>query len=151
MGRRKPIVAVLGAGEASAAEAEDAYRVGRRIAEKGAVLISGGLWGVMESASHGAADAGGLVVGVLPGSLANTANPYVTVPIVTNMGHARNVILAHTADLLVAIGGQHGTMSEIAIALKVGKTVVGLRCPDVPGVTRLGTIEEVLAFLDAAL
>lgn len=148
---RKPIVAVIGAGQATPAEAERAYQVGQRIAQKGAVCVTGGLWGIMEAASHGAHDAGGLVMGVLPGSLATTANPYVDLPIVTNMGHARNVILCHTADLIVALGGHYGTLSEIAIALKIGKTVVGLDTPDVPGVTRLGSLDDVLAYLDAAL
>jgi uncharacterized protein (TIGR00725 family) len=130
---------------------EAAYHIGRRIAEKGAYVLTGGLWGVMESASHGAKDAGGEVIGVLPGSLANTANPYVDIPIVTNMGHARNMIVCHTADLFVAVGGELGTISEMAIALKIGKTVVTFDAPDVPGTTRLGTIEDVLSFLDAAL
>jgi uncharacterized protein (TIGR00725 family) len=148
---RKPIVAVIGAGQATPQEMESAYHIGRRIAEKGAYVLTGGLWGVMESASHGAKDAGGEVIGVLPGSLANTANPYVDIPIVTNMGHARNTILCHTADLLVAVGGKLGTISEIAVALKIGKTVVSFDSPEVPGTTRLGSLDEVLSFLDAAL
>ena len=148
---RRPIVAVIGAGQATPLESERAYRVGRKIAEKGATVLTGGLWGVMEAASHGAHDGGGLVIGLLPGALATTANPYVDVPIVTNLGHARNVVLCHTADLIVALGGQYGTLSEIAIALKIGKTVVGLDTPDVAGVTKLTTLDDVLAYLEAAL
>jgi uncharacterized protein (TIGR00725 family) len=148
---RRPIVAVIGAGQATPLETERAYQVGLKLAQKGAVVMTGGLWGVMEAASHGAHDGGGLVLGVLPGALATTANPYVDVPIVTNMGHARNVVLCHTADLIVALGGQYGTLSEIAIALKIGKTVVGLDTPDVAGVTKLTTLDDVLAYLEAAL
>jgi len=147
----RPIVAVIGAGQATPEECERAYQVGYKLAQKGAVVATGGLWGVMEAASHGAHDAGGLVLGVLPGALATTANPYVDLPIVTNLGHARNVVLCHTADLLVALGGHYGTLSEIAIALKIGKTVVGLDTPDVPGITRLTSLDDVLAYLDAAL
>jgi uncharacterized protein (TIGR00725 family) len=148
---RRPIVAVIGAGQATPEESERGYQVGLKIAQKGAVCVTGGLWGVMEAASHGAHDGGGLVLGVLPGSLASAANPYVDVPVVTNMGHARNVILCHTADLVVALGGHYGTLSEIGIALKIGKTVVALDTPDVPGITRLGSLDDVLAYLDAAL
>lgn len=151
MTRRRPIIAVIGAGQATPQEAEDAYHVGRKIADKGAVLVTGGLWGVMEAASHGAKDGGGTVVGILPGALASTANPHVDIPIVTNMGHARNVIICHTADLLVTIGGKLGTLSEIAVALKVGKTVVGLSTAEVPGMIRLENLEQLLSYLDAAL
>lgn len=126
MKRRKPLIGVIGAGQVSSAGAQLAYRVGCLIAENGAVMVCGGLGGVMEAAAKGCFDAGGDVVGILPGDSAETANPYVTVPIVTNMGHARNVIIAHTADVLIAIEGEYGTLSEMAISLKLGKTVVQL-------------------------
>jgi uncharacterized protein (TIGR00725 family) len=123
---KKVIVGVIGAGQASDAGLQQAYRVGCLIAENDAVLVCGGLGGVMEAAAKGCCEAGGDVIGVLPGSSADSANPYVTLPVVTNMGHARNVIVAHTADVLIAIEGEYGTLSEMAISLKLGKTVVQL-------------------------
>ncbi len=123
---KRALVGVIGAGKASSAGEQIAYRVGQLIAQRGAVLVCGGLGGVMAAASKGCFEAGGEVIGILPGATADSANPYVTLPIATNMGHARNVIIAHTADVLIAIEGEHGTVSEMAIALKIGKTVVQL-------------------------
>ena len=124
--RQKLIIGVIGAGNATAVGLSNAYLVGRLIAEKGAVLVCGGLGGVMESASRGCVEAGGEVLGILPGDSSATANPYVTLPIVTAMGHARNVIITQTASALIAIEGEFGTLSEIAISLKLGKPVVQL-------------------------
>jgi len=123
---RKAIIGVIGGANPSEKGRDLAYDVGRLVAQHGAVLVCGGLGGVMASASQGCAEAGGDVIGILPGGSADSANPYVTLPIATNMGHARNVIIAHTADVLIAIEGGHGTVSEIAISLKLGKTVVQL-------------------------
>lgn len=131
---RKPIVAVIGEADASAEKQVVAEEVGRLIAGRGWILVTGGLSGVMEAASRGAAKAGGTVVGILPQGETSQANPYVTVPIATNMGHARNAIIAHTADVLIAIGGSFGTLSEIAIARKLGKTVVGIQSWEIDGV-----------------
>ena len=100
-----------------------AEAVGREIARRGAVLVCGGLGGVMEAAAKGATEAGGVVLGLLPGPDKASANPYVTLPVPTNMGHARNVIIAHTADALIAVEGEYGTLSEAAIGLKLGKQV----------------------------
>ena len=97
--------------------------VGREVARRGAVLVCGGLGGVMEAASKGAVEAGGDVMGILPGADKLSANPYVTLPVPTNMGHARNVIIAHTAEALIAVEGEYGTLSEIAISLKLDKPV----------------------------
>jgi len=123
---KKLIIGVIGAANASPSSLANAYQVGQLIAENGAVLICGGLGGVMEAASRGCADAGGDVLGILPGNSPSSANPYVTLPIVTDMGHARNVIIAQTASALIAIEGEYGTLSEIAISLKLGKPVVQL-------------------------
>lgn len=124
--RQKIRIGVIGAGQVSSAGEQQAYQVGRIIAEQDAVLVCGGLGGVMEAAAKGCAEAGGEVIGILPGPSAAAANPYITLPIVTNMGHARNVIIAHTAEALIAIEGEYGTLSEMAISLKLGKTVVQL-------------------------
>ena len=104
-----------------------AERVGRAIAEAGAVLLCGGLGGVMEAASRGAARAGGTVVGLLPGFEARDANRWVGIPIVTGMDQARNVILVRSSDAVIAVGGRYGTLSEIALALKLGRPGGGPR------------------------
>jgi uncharacterized protein (TIGR00725 family) len=120
-------IGVIGEGVCSRRVAAVAERVGRAVAGAGAVLLCGGLKGVMEAASRGAAEAGGTVVGLLPGFDASDANRWVTVPIVTGMDQARNVILVRSSDAIVAVGGMYGTLSEIALALKFGTPVVGLR------------------------
>ena len=94
--------------------------------EAGAVLVCGGLGGVMEAAARGAKSAGGLTVGVLPSYDARSANAFIDIPIVTGMGHARNVVIAATAHALIAMAGAYGTLSEIAIGLKLGKRVISL-------------------------
>jgi uncharacterized protein (TIGR00725 family) len=123
---RRICISVIGAGDCTPAEAAQAEAVGRGVAARGAVLITGGLGGVMAAASKGARAAGGLVVGVLPTGRAEDANPHVDVALVTGMGDARNVIVAGSADAAIAVGGRLGTLSEIAFALKRGIPVVGL-------------------------
>lgn len=103
-----------------------AEAVGREVAARGGILVCGGLGGVMEAAAKGAVEGGGEVLGLLPGPDKQSANPYVTLPVPTNMGHARNVIIAHTADVLIAIEGEYGTLSEVAISLKLNKAVFTL-------------------------
>jgi uncharacterized protein (TIGR00725 family) len=140
-GRRFQI-AVIGRAACDDATAEIARRVGRAAAQAGATLLSGGLGGVMEAASRGAREAGGLVVGVTPTSGRGQGNAFLDVEIVTNMGHARNVILAHSADALIAVSGGYGTLSEIAVALKLGKPVIGLGSWDIAGVTPAADPDE---------
>ena len=120
-------IGVLGESVCSRATARRAERVGAEVARAGAVLFSGGRTGVMEAASRGAARAGGDVVGVLPGFSRRDANRWVTIPVVTGMDQARNVVLVRSCDAVIAIGGSYGTLSEIALALKLGVPVVGLR------------------------
>jgi uncharacterized protein (TIGR00725 family) len=120
-------IGVVGEGVCSARVARAAEQVGAEIARAGAVLLCGGLGGVMQAASRGAAEAGGVVVGLLPGFRRADANRWVTIPIVTGMDQARNVVLVRSCDAVVAIGGRYGTLSEIALALKLGIPVVGLR------------------------
>jgi uncharacterized protein (TIGR00725 family) len=120
-------IGVVGEGVCSARLAREAERVGAAIARAGAVLLCGGLRGVMEAASRGAAEAGGVVVGLLPGFRRRDANRWVTIPIVTGLDQARNVVLVRSCDAIVAIGGMYGTLSEIALALKLGVPVIGLR------------------------
>ena len=117
---------MIGPGEASSGELGLAFEVGRWVAEAGAVLVCGGLGGVMEEACRGAAEAGGTTVGLLPGSQRSGGNPYLTVAVVTGLGELRNGLVVRTSDALVAVGGSWGTLSEVALALRTGKTVVGL-------------------------
>jgi len=126
-GDARPIrVAVIGGGKCSAEEAKRAEEVGRRLAEAGAVLVSGGLSGVMAAASRGARSSGGLTIGILPGARADDANPDVVIPIPTGMGEARNAVVVQSAEAVIAVGGGLGTLSEIALALKAGIPVIGL-------------------------
>ncbi|NDY43108.1 TIGR00725 family protein [Dissulfurirhabdus thermomarina] len=135
----KTRIAVIGAGLCSAETAAMAEAVGALVARRGAILYCGGLGGVMEAAAKGAASAGGVTVGILPGAKASDANPYIQIPVVTGMGHARNVVLVRSCQAVISIGGSHGTLSEIALALKMWKPVVGLHTwenlPDVHYVT----------------
>jgi uncharacterized protein (TIGR00725 family) len=119
-------VGVVGEAVCSRATARRAERVGAAIARAGAVLFCGGRTGVMEAAARGAARAGGIVVGVLPGFSRRDANVWVTIPVVTGMDQARNVILVRSCDAVIAVGGAYGTLSEIALALKLGVPIIGL-------------------------
>lgn len=121
------IIAVIGSGKATSQEVKIAEEVGRKIADKGAILICGGLGGVMEAACRGAFTRNGMTIGILPGDSRNTANSYVRVPIVTGMGQARNVVVVKSAQAVIAIGGNWGTLSEIGHALQNGIPVIGLR------------------------
>jgi len=126
-------IAVVGAGRASAEELATAHAVGARLAERGAVVVCGGLGGVMEAACRGAKSAGGTTVGILPGLRRADANEWVDVAIPTGLGEARNALVVRAADALIAVGGEFGTLSEIALALKTGKRVVGIGTWDLPG------------------
>ncbi|ADJ26162.1 conserved hypothetical protein [Dehalogenimonas lykanthroporepellens BL-DC-9] len=119
-------IAVIGASKASAAELLLAEQVGREIGRHDAVLVCGGLEGIMEAACKGAAAEGGLTVGILPGEHRETANSYVKIPIVTGIGYARNAIVAKSGHAVIAIGGGYGTLSEIAYARQAGIPVIGL-------------------------
>ena len=137
------IISVIGAGECSEEIYEIAENVGRLIARENAVLVTGGLGGVMEAASKGAKEAGGITVGILPGFSSEDANRFVSIPITTGLSHARNTIVARSADAVIAVSGEYGTLSEIAIALKLGKPVIGINTWDnVEGIIKVNTPEE---------
>ncbi len=126
MAPRVPWIALVGPGEATPAEAHAAEEAGAAVAEAGAVLVCGGLGGVMEAACRGARSRRGLTVGLLPGLDRDEANGWVTVAVPTGLGEARNALVVRAADALVAIGGGWGTLSEIALARKAGKLVAGV-------------------------
>jgi len=119
-------IGVIGGGAVSPQVAGFAEEVGREIARQGAALICGGLGGVMEAACKGASSEGGLTIGILPGDNRLAANPYVNIPIVTGLGHARNVAVVKSAQAIIAIDGSYGTLSEIGHALQNGIPVIGL-------------------------
>jgi uncharacterized protein (TIGR00725 family) len=119
-------IGVIGGSEVPPRTAALAEEVGREIARRGAVLVCGGLGGVMESACRGAAAEGGLTIGILPGEDRRAANPFVRVPIVTGMGYARNVAVVRSCQAIIAIDGSYGTLSEISHALQSGIPVIGL-------------------------
>jgi uncharacterized protein (TIGR00725 family) len=129
---REPYVAVIGAGTCDGAQAALAEEVGRLLARAGALVVCGGLGGVMEAACRGAKAAGGTTLGLLPGLDRDDANEWVDVAVPTGFGEARNLLVVRAADALIAIGGEFGTLSEIGFALKTGKLVVGLGTWDLP-------------------
>ncbi len=120
------MVAVIGGGQCSKEEAKLAEEVGRKLAREGAILICGGLGGVMEAACKGAQEEGGITVGILPGEIREQANPHVQIPIVTGMGYARNITVVKSAQAVIAVGGSYGTLSEIGHALQSDIPVIGL-------------------------
>ena len=127
MSLRRRLVAVCGESDPQTSLADLAFELGRGIAERNAVLVCGGLTGVMEHAARGARAAGGLTIGLLPGEDPDDANEYVDFAIATGLGHARNAILARTADGIVAVGGGLGTLSEIALALRNRRPTIGIK------------------------
>lgn len=130
---------------------ETARRVGRLVAERGYVLVTGGLFGVMEGASRGAKEKGGLTVGILP-HYEDLSNPFIDIKIPSGMGQARNVIVVSSASkIVVAVGGNYGTLSEIAHALKLGKRVVGFRTWGIEGIENYENIENFISRLSSLL
>ncbi len=137
------IIGVIGTAEAGAEECETSEEVGREIAKRNGVLVCGGLGGVMEAACRGVKSEGGLTIGIIPGFSASDANPYVDIPIVTGMSHARNIIVVRSSSIIIAIGGSYGTLSEIAFALKLEIPVIGINTWEVsPDIKRAATPKE---------
>ncbi|HVG76086.1 MAG TPA: TIGR00725 family protein [Thermoleophilaceae bacterium] len=141
-------IAVAGPGEASPEECEVAEAVGRELGSRGVVVVCGGLGGVMEAACRGAKEAGGMTVGILPGDDRSAANRFVDAAIPTGLGEGRNVLVVRAADAVIAVGGAYGTLSEIALALKAGKRVVGIGTWDIDGVV---SVPEASAAVEAVL
>ena len=140
-----PYVAVVGPGDATDAQRDAAEAVGRALAQAGAIVVTGGLGGVMEAACRGARDAGGLTVGILPGHDRAAANPAVRLAIPTGLGELRNGLVVRSADAVVAVGGAYGTLSEVALALKTGVAVVGLDTWEIEGIERVATPADAAA------
>jgi hypothetical protein len=142
VGPRPPYVAVIGDGEPRGPDAhrilEWAEEIGQELARGGAFVVTGGLGGVMRAASRGALNMGGQVIGLLPGADASEANEYVSIPIPTGLGVVRNLVVVTSVDAVVAVGGRHGTLSEIGLALRMGRHVVALSSWRVESEHRLG-------------
>ena len=128
---KRIFVGVIGAGDCSDEVYKLAEQIGERIAKAGVVLVCGGLGGVMEAASKGAKKAGGTTIGILPGVDKGQANPYIDFPIVTGLGEGRNLLVIRNSDVVIALPGEYGTLSEIAFCLKLGKPIIGLSSWDV--------------------
>jgi uncharacterized protein (TIGR00725 family) len=143
----RPVVGIIGSGrEISPEQYQTAYDVGMYVARRGAALVCGGLGGIMEAASKGAAENSGTVIGILPSSEKTDANPYVTIAVPTGLGVSRNALVVHTADVLIAFPGSFGTLGEMAIALDSGKSVVFL--PGAWDLRKAGSLENA-RFLEA--
>ncbi len=128
---KQKIIGVIGAGDAGEEDLKLAQAVGEDIALRGYTLLCGGMGGVMEAACRGAKSQHGTTIGILPGNSKEDSNPYIDYPIVTGMGHGRNVIVAGSSDAIIAIGGSFGTLSEIAFALRLEIPIIGLKTWDV--------------------
>jgi len=126
MTSRRPVVSIIGGAECSEEESRIAEEVGYLLGERDVILICGGRGGVMEAACKGAQRAGGLTIGILPGLDSSEGNPYLDITIPTGMGNARNALVAQAGQCVIAIGGGYGTLSEIGIALKIGRKVIGI-------------------------
>lgn len=125
------VIGVIGPGDASKEECRLAEEVGKEIAKRGHTLLCGGMGGVMEAASRGAKSEGGLTVGIIPGESKHSGNQYIDVPVVTAMGHGRNIIVVRSSDSVIAIGGSYGTLSEIAFSLRLEIPIIGINTWDV--------------------
>ena len=143
---RRLYVAVVGSGTATGELYERAREVGRLVAERGAVVVCGGLSGVMEATARGATETGGTALGILPDEDRGRANAYLSYSVVTGAGHARNLAVVCSGDVVIAVGGEYGTLSEIGLALKVGRPVVALGSWDLDGhVVVAASAEEAVA------
>lgn len=148
--RNKIRIGVIGGSNPAHKFRAIAFEVGQLIAEKGAILVCGGLGGVMEAAARGAKKAGGVSVGILPGNFPKDANPYIDVPIATGLGYSRNALVVMNSDVLIAIDGEYGTLSEIAYGCVHEKKIIGIGTWDIKGVMAVETAKEAvdLAFKD---
>ena len=157
---RPPLIAVCGTSRDAPGTNEVAERVGGLIAARGGIVLCGGLGGVMAAAARGAARAGGFSIGLLPGDSPSEAAAEVSVVIPTGMGEMRNALIVRACPVIIAIGGAYGTMSEIALALRMGRAVIGLdtweirppgsHLPD-PGIRRAGSADEAVTMAFAAV
>jgi len=150
--KRPHYIGVIGAGTCPASTYGIAKDLGFEIGKRGWTLVCGGLQGVMEGAARGCSEAGGMVLGILPGLDKRSANPYITVPIPTGLGDGRNLLVVRSSDILVAVEGGYGTLSEIALALKADKPVIGLKTwKEIPGIQYADDYLEAIQLISLSL
>jgi len=148
----KKIIAVIGGSTIKDDEIRQiAFETGKEVASRGYILVCGGMGGVMEEAAKGAKSVGGIVVGILPGKDKAEANPYIDIPIVTAMSHARNAIIVRTADCVIAVDGEYGTLSEIALAKVINKPVFGIKSWDIEGVIKVPDAKTALDIFEGKI
>ena len=135
-------IAVIGGHSCSPDIAKIAHEMGKEIARMDATLICGGLGGVMQAACKGAKSSGGKTIGILPGHNKDEANPYIDIPIATGLGYMRNNLVVKNADIVIAIDGKEGTLSEIAFTLQMKKPILGINTWDIPGIIRVKDVQE---------
>ncbi|MCG2711428.1 MAG: TIGR00725 family protein [Candidatus Omnitrophica bacterium] len=138
----KILISVIGGHTADKKTAKLAYDAGKMIAGLNAILICGGLGGVMEAAARGVKDGGGITVGILPGKNKEDANEYIDIPIPTGLGYTRNTLVAGASDLVIAFAGKEGTLSEIGFALSEKKPIIGLNTWNIPGIRAAISVED---------
>ena len=138
------LVSVIGSSNSTEEEFSVAYEVGRGLARRGIGVVCGGRTGVMEAVCRGAKEEGGLTIGIMPSYDGYEANPYVEIRINTGMSWNRNPIVVASGDMVIAIGGHYGTLSEIAYALILGKYVVGYKTHDIDGIEKVNTPDEII-------
>lgn len=142
--KNKLRIGVIGGAKPDNESRQTAFKLGQLIAEKGAILVCGGLSGVMEAASRGAKQSGGLTVGILPGISPKDANQYIDIAIATGLGYSRNSLVAMNSDVLIAVDGQYGTLTEIAYGCIYRKKIIGIGTWDIESVIKADTAEEAI-------
>ncbi|RKZ34466.1 TIGR00725 family protein [bacterium] len=142
--RQKKIISVIGGSKPNQNALDNAFRVGELIARNDMILVCGGLTGVMEYACKGAKSKGGLTIGILPMETRDSANPYVDIAIPTGLGIARNLLVVRTGDIVIAIDGSWGTLSEIALAKNIGRTVIALESFHIDGIIPADSPEQAI-------
>lgn len=138
------IISVIGGSRCTKDVADIALELGRELAKLGATVVCGGLSGVMEAVSKGAKSCGGLTIGILPGDDKRSANRYIDIAIPTGLGLARNTLVVRTGDVVIALPGEYGTLSEIAFALQFKKPVISLGSWDIRGVINVNSVDEAI-------
>lgn len=146
MQQYRPRIAIIGSGTGSKSICKTAYDIGLLLAQHGYEIVCGGLGGAMEAACKGSYDGNGVSIGILPGAELTAANPFVTVPIATGLGNMRNALVVGNAAAVIAVDGEWGTLSEIALAMKTGKTVISIgRWNNLDGVIPVASAKEAIA------
>lgn len=148
---RKLLIGVIGGHSCDKKTAKLVQELGREIAKLGAILVCGGLGGIMEAVAKGAKENGGVTVGILPSEDKNDANPFIDIPIATGLGYTRNTIVTTASDIIIALPGKYGTLSEIGFALNAKKAVIGLGSWNIPGMIKARDVKDVIKILSSLI